>query len=88
MAKILAKIMKYGIIIKIMNKDGFKFFFYSNEHEPKHIHVMKGNEFAKINLEDLQVRFSSFKNKDLSFILETVKKHRLEFERRWNEYFS
>lgn len=91
--------MKYDIIIKNMNKvrkimptlleiNGFKFFFYSNEHEPKHIHVMKGNEFAKINLEDLQVRFSNFKNKDLSFILETVKKHRLEFERRWNEYFS
>ncbi|OWT30072.1 hypothetical protein K708_1260 [Campylobacter coli JL-CDD-LMH] len=49
---------------------------------------MKGNEFAKINLENLQVQFSNFKNKDLSFILETVKKHRLEFERRWNEYFS
>ncbi|EOH6852524.1 DUF4160 domain-containing protein [Campylobacter jejuni] len=35
--------------------NGFKFFFYSNKHEPKHIHVMKGNKFAKINLEDLQV---------------------------------
>lgn len=25
--------------------EGFKFFFYANEHEPKHIHVMKGGDF-------------------------------------------
>jgi hypothetical protein len=29
-------------------QEGFKFFFYANE--PKHIHVMKGGEFAKIEL--------------------------------------
>ena len=23
----------------LLRKDGFKFFFYANEHEPKHIHV-------------------------------------------------
>ncbi len=28
--------------------EGFKFFFYANEHEPKHVHVMKGGDFAKI----------------------------------------
>ncbi|BEK07246.1 DUF4160 domain-containing protein [Campylobacter jejuni] len=39
----------------LLEINGFKFFFYSNKHEPKHIHVMKGNKFAKINLEDLQV---------------------------------
>lgn len=26
------------------------FFFYANEHEPRHIHVTKGSEFAKIEL--------------------------------------
>jgi len=30
--------------------DGFKFFFYANEHEPKHVHVIKGGDFAKIEL--------------------------------------
>ncbi|EJV3220954.1 DUF4160 domain-containing protein [Campylobacter jejuni] len=29
----------------LLEINGFKFFFYLNEHEPKHIHVMKGNEF-------------------------------------------
>lgn len=31
--------------------NGLKFFFYSNEHEPKHIHITKNEAFAKINLE-------------------------------------
>ncbi len=35
--------------------DGFKFFFYANEHEPKHVLVMKGGDFAKIELGTLKV---------------------------------
>ena len=37
----------------LLNLNGFKFFFYANEHEPKHIHVMKNNGFAKIHLANL-----------------------------------
>lgn len=47
----------------LLKINGFKFFFYSNEHEPKHIHVLKGEDFAKINLVNLEVVFSSFKIK-------------------------
>jgi len=72
----------------LLKLNGFKFFFYSNEHEPKHIHIMKNDNFAKVNLEDLKVEFSNFKNKDLAFILETIKEHKLDFERKWNEYFN
>ena len=32
----------------LLNQNGFKFFFYANEHEPKHIHTMKGEGFAKV----------------------------------------
>lgn len=71
-----------------MKINGFKFFFYSNEHKPKHIHIMKGNEFAKINLINLEVESSSFKNKDLSFIIKTTKEYQKEFERKWDEYFN
>ena len=39
------------------------FFFYSNEHELKHIHIMKGEEFAKVNLENLKVEFNNLKAK-------------------------
>ncbi|RLA78297.1 MAG: hypothetical protein DRG78_15485 [Epsilonproteobacteria bacterium] len=27
----------------LLNKNGFKFFFYANEHEPKHIHIMRSD---------------------------------------------
>ncbi len=49
---------------------------------------MKGNEFAKINLINLEVESSSFKNKDLSFIIKTTKEYQKEFERKWDEYFN
>jgi len=29
---------------------GFRFMFYSNEHEPMHIHVVKGKQNAKFLL--------------------------------------
>ena len=28
---------------QIFTKDGFRFFFYSNDHEPLHVHVQKGS---------------------------------------------
>lgn len=67
---------------------GFKFFFYANEHEPKHIHVIKDEYFAKIDLETLNVSKSTFKAKDLKFVLEVVKEHQIDFVRSWNDYFK
>jgi hypothetical protein len=68
--------------------DGFKFFFYANEHEPKHVHVMKGGDFAKIELSSLNVVDNYMKPKDIKKALLIVESHRDEFERRWDEYFS
>lgn len=72
----------------LLRLQGFKFFFYANEHEPKHIHIMKNENFAKINLENLSVITNTFKSKDLNFILEVVKEHKQDFLRSWNEYFK
>ena len=68
--------------------EGFKFFFYANEHQPKHIHVMKGGDFAKIELASLKVINSYMKPKDIKKALLLVENHRAEFERRWDEYFN
>ena len=35
--------------------DGDKFFFYGNEHMPVHIHVEKGNGYARIEPATLAV---------------------------------
>ena len=72
----------------LLDKNGFKFFFYANEHEPKHIHVMKNDDFAKIELESLKVVQNYLKPKDLKFALQVVKENKKEFERIWNEWFS
>jgi hypothetical protein len=37
----------------ILKQKGFRFFFYSNEHLPIHLHVEKENKTAKFNIEFL-----------------------------------
>jgi len=72
----------------LLNCNGFKFFFYANEHEPMHIHVMNSDGFAKIELENLHVVQNYMKPKDLKFALKMTKEHKEEFERIWNEWFN
>ncbi len=43
----------------VINRDGFRFFFYSNEHLPEHIHVEKAEKTAKFNLEFVELIKSS-----------------------------
>jgi hypothetical protein len=35
---------------KIFERDGYRFFFYSNEHEPIHVHVRYGSGEAVFEL--------------------------------------
>jgi hypothetical protein len=72
----------------ILNKNGFKFFFYANEHEPKHIHVMKGEGFAKVEIDSFRVAIDRMKPKDLKAALDIIQEHNAEFKRSWNDYFS
>ncbi len=72
----------------LLRKDGFKFFFYANEHEPKHVHVMKGGGFAKINLTTLVIVSSCLSVGDLKKAVKITKEYREEFERRWDEFFQ
>ncbi len=72
----------------LLIQEGFKFFFYANEHEPKHIHVMKGGNFAKIELATLRVINNYMKLKEINQAISIIELHRNEFERKWDEYFS
>ena len=72
----------------LLNKCGFKFFFYANEHEPKHIHVARSDGFAKVELKELKVVQNYLKPKDLKLALEIIKENRDEFERIWDEWFN
>ncbi len=72
----------------LLNINGFKFFFYANEHEPKHIHIMKNDEFAKVELDNLKVVQNYLKPKDLKFALVIIEQNKIEFKRIWDAWFS
>ena len=72
----------------LLNKNGFKFFFYANEHEPKHIPVTNSSGFAKVELISLKVVQNYLKPKDLKLALQIIKENQKDFERIWDEWFN
>ena len=74
----------------LLQQDGFKFFFYANEHEhePQHIHVERAGDFAKIELATLRAVSNYMKPKDLKKALSIVAENQKHFVRAWNEYFN
>jgi Domain of unknown function (DUF4160) len=49
---------------------------------------MKGGDFAKIELELLRIVHNDMKPKDLKKALAITTNHKVEFERKWDDYFS
>ena len=77
---------------------GLLIFFYSNEHEPIHIHARRGEEESKVEffLEDGQiteVRFTTVGEKpplsgrDLRNLKDLVKVYGDEIVRKWVDHF-
>ena len=72
----------------LLLEEGFKFFFYANEHLPMHIHVVRGGGYAKIDLTTFNVVENYFKKSELKRILEITRAHRVEFMEGWHAYFN
>ena len=72
----------------LLNEAGFKFFFYANEHEPKHVHVMRGDDYVKVELFTLKLSSCYMKPKNLKKVLGLVEQHQNYFEERWDDYFN
>lgn len=72
----------------LLVKDGFKFFFYANEHEPKHFHVTKAGRFAKIEMRNFRVINNCFRSGELKKVLWLAETHGKDFERKWDEFFK
>ena len=72
---------------------GFRFFFYSNEgnpREPVHVHVRAGGCEAKLWL-DPEIRVAAsygFDAATLRELVEAAQSHRELIERAWNDYFG
>jgi len=74
----------------IFEKDGYKFFFYSNEHEPIHVHVRHGGGEAVFNVEDVvELRESqSMKMGELSKALKLAQENRGLIVEKWHGHLG
>ncbi len=58
---------------ELSQRYGFKIIIPSNDHEPKHVHVFKGDDdYAKIEIETLNVVRSYLKPKELKQALKII----------------
>ena len=77
----------------VFRYDGFRFFFYSDEgnpREPMHVHVRKGECEAKFWLTpDVQFAYSfGFNARTLRSLTKIIESNKEIMEGAWNEYFS
>jgi hypothetical protein len=79
---------------KILEINGYKFFFYSNEGFPflerMHVHIRKGERIAKFYLKpEIQISNNyGFSSKELNWIENEIYKNQIIIEEKWNEYFK
>ncbi len=77
----------------VFRDGGFRFFFYSNEgdpREPAHIHVLRDGVEAKFWLypETSLAYDRGFNARVLAHLLNVVDTRRDEIERAWNDHFG
>ena len=75
---------------KIFDKDGFRFFFYSNEHRPIHVHVRRGAGEAVFNVEEsIELRESqNMKVSELSKAQRLAEENRQLIVAKWHEHLD
>ncbi len=73
----------------LLRVDGYRFFFFSDEHLPKHIHIEKSDKYMRIELETLKVTDKyTMTSKEIRDVTAIVEKHKDDFLEAWNEYFN
>ena len=68
-----------------------RFFFYSREHEPMHVHVKKADGRAKFDITQegiVLVKNEGLKIKDIKAAEMVLKENRELAIEKWNEYFG
>ncbi|MDE6479158.1 MAG: DUF4160 domain-containing protein [Muribaculaceae bacterium] len=68
---------------------GYRFFFWSNEHDPIHVHVSKGDAEAKYNIYGPELVYThGFKKNELRMIESIIEENQEVIEQRWKENFG
>ena len=74
----------------VMREAGFRFFFYSNEHGPEHVHVIKGGGEAVFDLvPEVRLRESvGFKLPELKKVESLVSRNKTFILKKWHEHID
>lgn len=74
----------------IFKKDGYRFFFYSNEHLPIHVHVTYGSGEAIFYIEDkIELKDShGMKIQELSKAQKLAEENQQLIVEKWNEHIN
>ena len=68
---------------------GFRFMFYSNDHEPIHVHVTKGDIRAKFNLFPVTlVQNHGLKPSELRLVEHVIRENQEIIAEHWNRFFN
>ena len=68
---------------------GYRFLFYSNDHTPMHVHVIKGGAKAKFNLFPVEfVDNQGFKPTELKMIEAIIEENVETIAKHWNMFFN
>ena len=68
---------------------GFVFKFYSNDHEPLHIHVLKDGHKAKFSLFPVRlVENQGLKPTEVKIVESIIKEKRMDIVECWNRFFN
>lgn len=75
---------------RVFEKDGYTFFFYSNDYRPIHVHVRYGGGEAVFNVEEAVELGDShgLKVSELTHAESLARSHRALILEKWHEHFS
>lgn len=74
----------------VMRIGPYRFFFYSSDgHEPRHIHVERNDATIKFWLDPVRLdRSIGFGSAEINVIQRHVHSHVADLRRSWDEYFA
>lgn len=68
---------------------GLRFFFYSNDHDPIHVHVSNGDGEAKYRIDPITLMSNhGLKTRDLRIAEAAIEENREVIIENWNRYFN
>lgn len=68
---------------------GMRFFFFSNDHLPIHIHGKNADGTAKFGIDPVSlIENNGLKRKDISLAESIIEENKEVIEKHWNDFFK